>query len=309
MNMKVFYTDRYSITLPAHHTFPMPKYRMLGERLKQSNLANRLTFIQPHAATHKELHRVHDKDYLERFETGHLTDKEIRRIGLPWSPDLVARAKHSAGATIDACFAALEEGVAVNLGGGTHHAHADFGQGYCLLNDSAIACQAILAYQPATKILIVDCDVHQGNGTASLMKSNRSVFTFSIHGENNFPHRKEPGDLDIALPDNTEDESYIDALTRGLKQVRKKFTADLVIYLAGADPYSEDRFGRISLSKDGLSERDRMVFDFCRENRLPVAVTMAGGYAPNIDDIVDIHQQTVTIALAYHGDWLSIARK
>ena len=307
--MKVFYTDRYSIPLPAHHTFPMPKYRMLGERLKRSDLAARLTFLQPHSATHEELCRVHDKEYLERFEKGRLTDKEIRRIGLPWSPDLVARAKHSAGATVDACFAALEEGVAVNLGGGTHHAHADFGQGYCLLNDSAIACQAVLADHPATKILIVDCDVHQGNGTASLMRSNRNVFTFSIHGENNFPHKKEPGDLDIALLDNTGDSSYSEALADGLKRVEKKFAADLMIYLAGADPYSADRFGRLALSKDGLAERDKMVIDFCRDHRLPVAVTMAGGYAPKIDDIVDIHQQTVTIALAYHGNWLSIARK
>ena len=303
--MKVFYTDRYSITLPAQHTFPMPKYRMLGERLKQSNLAVRLTFLQPHAATHEELCRVHNAEYLIRFQTGRLTDKEIRRIGLPWSPDLVARANHSAGATIEACFAAIEEGAAVNLGGGTHHAHADFGQGYCLLNDSAIACEAVLTNHPATKILIVDCDVHQGNGTASLMKSNRNVFTFSIHGENNFPHKKEPGDLDIALPDNTGDTSYIEALTDGLRQVKKKFAADLMIYLAGADPFTEDRFGRLALSKSGLAKRDRVVFDFCKDQRSPVAVTMAGGYAPNIEDIVDIHQQTVTAALAYYDEWFS----
>ena len=302
--MKVFYTDRYSITLPPQHTFPMPKYRKLGERLKNSRLADRLTFIHPHAATNKELIRVHDPDYIERLEAGRLTAKEIRRIGLPWSPDLVARARHSAGATVDASFAALEEGAAVNLGGGTHHAHADFGQGYCLLNDSAIASRAVKANQPGRKILILDCDVHQGNGTASLMKSDRDVFTFSIHGENNFPHKKEPGDLDIALPDNTKDESYLRALTDGLERVKHKFNADLMIYLAGADPFSKDRFGRLGLSKKGLSERDRVVFDFCKARRLPVAVTMAGGYAPDIDDIVDIHQQTVTAALAYYNEWL-----
>jgi acetoin utilization deacetylase AcuC-like enzyme len=301
--MKVFYTDRYSIPLPAHHTFPMPKYRMLGERLKRSELADRLTFVRPHAATRQELIRVHDRKYLERFETGRLTDKEIRRIGLPWSEDLVARARRSAGATIDACFAALEEGAAANLGGGTHHAHADFGQGYCLLNDSAVAACAVLSHQPSRKILILDCDVHQGNGTAALMRSNRSVFTFSIHGENNFPHRKEPGDLDIALPDNTGDHFYAQALSDGLKQVAERFTADLMIYLAGADPFTLDRFGRLDLSKEGLAERDRIVFDFCRPNRLPVAVTMAGGYAPDIDDIVDIHQQTVENALALYDQW------
>jgi acetoin utilization deacetylase AcuC-like enzyme len=286
----------------------MPKYRMLGERLKQSGLAGKFTFVQPHAATRRELARAHDLKYLERFESGRLTEKEIRRIGLPWSEDLVSRAKHSAGATIDACFAALEDGAAVNLGGGTHHAHADFGQGYCLLNDSAVASCAILSHHPAMRILILDCDVHQGNGTAALMRSNRNVFTFSIHGENNFPHRKEPGDLDIALPDNTRDQSYAEALADGLKQVTEMFSADLMIYLAGADPFTQDRFGRLDLSKEGLAERDRIVLDFCRENRLPVAVTMAGGYAPDIDDIVDIHQQTVAAALTYHEEWISNAR-
>ena len=303
--MKVFYTDRYSISLPAYHTFPMPKYRKLGERLKRSDLAGRLTFCEPHAATREELSRVHDEKYLERIEAGRLNEKEVRRIGLPWSPELVARAKHSAGATIDACRAAIDEGAAVNLGGGTHHAHADFGQGYCLLNDSAVACNALQVDQPSKRILILDCDVHQGNGTAALMRSNEAVFTFSIHGENNFPRKKVPGDLDIALPDHAEDGKYLDALADGLQQLRHRFKADLMIYLAGADPFSRDRFGRLALSKDGLAERDKMVFNFCREHRLPVAVTMAGGYAPNIEDIVDIHAQTVAAALAYFDNWRS----
>jgi len=297
--MKVFYSERFSISLPANHTFPMSKYRRLGERLKRSDVAGKLTFREPHEATWDELHRVHDRDYLQRLEAGRLTGKEVRRIGLPWSPELVARAKHSAGATIDACRASIVEGAAVNLGGGTHHAHADFGQGYCLLNDSAVACKALQADHPSLKVLILDCDVHQGNGTAALMRSNEAVFTFSIHGENNFPHKKEPGDLDIALPDNTDDENYLKALTGGLLQVQRRFKADMMIYLAGADPFSGDRFGRLALSKDGLAERDKKVFDFCREHRLPVAVTMAGGYAPDIEDIVDIHVQTVAAALAH----------
>ena len=303
--MKVFYTDRYSIALPAHHTFPMPKYRTLGERLKQSAISSRLTFREPHAASRDELLRVHDENYIERLETGRLTQKEIRRIGLPWSPELVGRAKRSAGATIDACRAAIKEGVAVNLGGGTHHAHSDFGQGYCLLNDSAVACMASQVDHPGMKILILDCDVHQGNGTAALMGANKNVFTFSIHGQNNFPHKKEPGDLDIALPDETGDQDYLDALEDGLARIRQQFSAELVIFLAGADPYSKDRFGRLALSKDGLAERDRMVFNFCRAHSLPVAVTMAGGYAPDIEDIVAIHHQTVTLALDYYGNWLS----
>lgn len=301
--MKVFYTDSFTITLPETHSFPMAKYGRLGRRLMQSDLAERLTFRVPHEAGWEELVRVHDEDYLLRLEAGRLSAREVRRIGLPWSPELVLRAKLSAGATIDACRAALEDGAAANLGGGTHHAHADFGQGYCLLNDSALACRAVQAEDPSKKILVLDCDVHQGNGTAALLKADENAFTFSIHGVNNFPHRKEPGDLDIALPDGVDDDRYLDALADGLKRVRARIRADLMIYLAGADPYIGDRFGRLALSKQGLARRDRMVFDFCLENRLPAAVTMAGGYAPDIDDIVDLHHQTVAAALDFHQAW------
>ena len=253
----------------------------------------------PHAATDTEICRSHDPEYLRRLQQGQLTAKEIRRIGLPWSPQLVERARRSAGATVDACFAALEDGVAVHLGGGTHHAFKNRGQGYCVFNDSAIAVRALQAEKQIKRVLILDCDVHQGNGTAALLQKDPTVFTFSIHGKNNFPFRKEKSDLDIALDDGADDGVYLEALEKGLRESQKQAQADAVIYLAGADPYVEDRFGRLDLSKEGLAKRDRLVLQYCRKAGLSVAITMAGGYAPNIEDTVDIHFQTVCIAAEF----------
>ena len=244
---------------------------------------------------------MHDSDYLQRLDQGRLTTKEIRRIGLPWSPELVERARRSAGATVEACLAALEDGVGVHLGGGTHHAFNDHGQGFCIFNDSAIAVRAMQAETHVERVLIVDCDVHQGNGTAALLQRDPAVFTFSIHGKNNFPFRKEKSDLDIALEDGVGDEGYLEALEKGVRDSLEQARAEAVIYLAGADPFAADRFGRLDLSKNGLSERDRLVLGHCRKAVLPVAVTMAGGYAPTIEDTVDIHFQTVCIAAEFQN--------
>jgi len=243
-----------------------------------------------------EIIRAHDPVYLRRLQNGQLTEPEIRRIGLPWSPGLVERARRSVGATIEACFAALAAGVAVHLGGGTHHAFGDRGQGFCVLNDSVIAARILQAATHVRHVLILDCDVHQGNGTAAILRNDPTVFTFSIHGQNNFPFRKEKSDLDIALKDGADDQVYLAALQKGLLESLKRANAEVVIYLAGADPYKHDRFGRLDVSKEGLAERDRMILHFCHEAGLPVAITMAGGYAPNITDTVDIHFQTVRIA-------------
>jgi acetoin utilization deacetylase AcuC-like enzyme len=294
--MKVFTCDLFSIPLPLHHTFPMDKYRKLAERVRQCGLFRPGDIVAPHAASDAEILRVHTPEYLQRLEKGALSEKEVRRIGLPWSPELVLRARHSAGATIEACRAALVEGVAVNLGGGTHHAFPDHGQGYCILNDAAIAARAVRAERRVQKILVVDCDVHQGNGTATIFKDDPTVFTFSIHGRNNFPLQKEESDIDVALADGTEDAPYLEALLPALRASFEKTQADIVIYLSGADAFAGDRFGRLKLSKAGLLKRDRMVFRFCKEAGLPVAVTMAGGYAADIEDIVDIHFQTVIAA-------------
>jgi acetoin utilization deacetylase AcuC-like enzyme len=299
--LRIFYTDQFAIPLPPKHTFPVQKYALLRKHLLASNIVEQENFHIPRAATLEEITLVHDEDYIRRLFTGELTPKEIRPIGLPWSNEIVERARRSVGGTIEACRSALLEGVAVNLGGGTHHAFHDRGQGYCILNDAAIAARALQTESLAGNILIADCDVHQGNGTAALFHNDPSVFTFSIHGKNNFPYRKEAGDLDIALDDGTTDEDYLKALKQGAEYALGQIAADLVIYLAGADPFKDDRFGRLSLTKNGLAQRDQMVFQYCYEAGLPVAVTMAGGYARNLQDAVDIHYQTVVAAIKFQN--------
>jgi acetoin utilization deacetylase AcuC-like enzyme len=286
--LKIFYTDSFAISLPENHSFPIAKYSLLRKQIADSSLFSPQDLCISRRATDAEITRAHDPDYLHRLYYGELTDKEVRRIGLPWSPELVERARRSAGATIEACFAALNDRVAVHLGGGTHHAFSDRGQGYCVLNDSVIAARALQAKTHIKQVLILDCDVHQGNGTAAILQKDAAVFTFSIHGKNNFPYRKEKSDLDIALPDDSDDQVYLDSLQKGIKASLKKAHAEAVIYLAGADPYKHDRFGRLDLSKDGLADRDRMVLQHCHDTGMPVAITMAGGYAPNIQDSVDI---------------------
>jgi acetoin utilization deacetylase AcuC-like enzyme len=300
--LRIFYTDQFTIPLPAKHTFPVQKYVLLRKRLLASNRVALQNFRIPPAATFEEITRVHAEDYIRRFLNGELTPKEIRPIGLPWSREIVERARRSAGGTIAACHSALQGGIAVNLGGGTHHAFHDRGQGYCILNDAAIATRALQAERQLENILIIDCDVHQGNGTAAFFRNDPSVFTFSIHGKKNFPYKKERSDLDIGLDDGTGDDEYLEELERGLAFSFEHIQANLVIYLAGADPYKGDRFGRLALTKKGLAQRDRLVLDYCQEAGLPVAVTMAGGYARDVQDTVDIHFQTVTAAVEYE-EW------
>ena len=266
---------------------------MLARRLTEDGIVSGGEMLLPREVTREELLRVHSVEYLRRLDRGEMTAKEMRRIGLPWSVELVARARRSVGATIESCFAALREGFAVSLSGGTHHAFADHGEGFCLFNDVAVAARAIQAAERADRILVIDADVHQGNGTAHIFRNDSTVFTFSLHGKNNFPFHKEVGDLDIPLADGTGDESYLEALRKGLEIVAERFEANMAIYLAGADPYRCDRYGRLALSKEGLALRDRNVLAFCRKHRLPVAVTMAGGYARDIADTVDIHAETV----------------
>ncbi len=291
--MKLFYTDHFVLPLPDTHRFPMSKYARLRRRIVESGLVAAADLWIPFAAGDEEITRAHSPEYLHSVQHGELTPSEIRRIGFPWSPELVERSRRSSGATIEACRAALADGFAVNLAGGTHHAFRDCGEGYCVFNDSAIAARALQKESRVQRIVILDCDVHQGNGTAQIFTDDPTVFTFSIHGAKNFPLRKETSDLDIGLPPKTDDKAYLDALSRGLQEISKRFQADLAIYLAGADPYREDRFGTLALTKEGLAARDQMVFDWCQAQGLPVAVTMAGGYAPRVDDIVDIHFQTV----------------
>jgi acetoin utilization deacetylase AcuC-like enzyme len=253
----------------------------------------------PDAASDQQLELAHDRSYVQRVCAGELTPHEVRRIGFPWTPQLVERSRRSVGSTIGAGRAALRDGIAVNLAGGTHHAGPDWGQGYCVFNDAAVAARTLQAEGLVQRVVVLDCDVHQGNGTAAITAGDPTIFTFSIHGARNFPFHKEESDLDIGLEDDTEDEAYLEALEMGLRRAIDRAEAELAIYLAGADPFAGDRLGRLALSKAGLAARDRMVFDTCREAGLPVVVTMAGGYGRDVLDTVDIHFQTVCLAAEY----------
>lgn len=294
--MEIYYTDQFALPLPEGHRFPMSKYTLLRERVASSGLVPPHRLHVPPAATDADLFRAHDPAYVWRVQHGELTPQEVRRIGFPWSSQMVERSLRSAGATIAACRAALAEGIAVNLAGGTHHAFRDRGGGYCVFNDSAIATRAMQAEGRIRRAIILDCDVHQGDGTAAILADDPSIFTFSIHGASNYPFHKQRSDLDIGLPDGTNDAAYLEALERGLREALARAGADLAVYLAGADPFADDRLGRLALTKPGLAERDRLVFASCRAAGIPVAVTMAGGYARQVEDTVDIHFQTVALA-------------
>ncbi len=294
--MRLFYTDVFVLPLPPGHRFPMEKYARLRQALLAGGQFNEADFHLPHAATDEELARAHDPAYIQAVSCGALDEKAKKAIGFPWSEGMVERSRRSAGATICACRAALADGVSANLAGGTHHAFADHGEGFCVFNDAAVAARAMQVEGRAGRILIVDCDVHQGNGTASILRGDDSIFTFSIHGARNYPFDKEESDLDIELPDGCTDEAYLLHLDHGLDTAFNLARPDLVIYLAGADPYHDDRLGRLALSFDGLRERDRRVFQYCRQADLPLAISMAGGYARNIDDTVQIHRNTIELA-------------
>jgi acetoin utilization deacetylase AcuC-like enzyme len=297
--MKIFYSDHFVLSMPPKHRFPMEKYTLLRRRVTEARLVPLDALCVPHAATDEEITRVHDPEYLRRLQKGELTMREIRRIGFPWSPELVERSRRSCGGTIEASRAALLEGGSVNLAGGTHHAFPDHGEGYCVFNDSAIAARAMQAEGRVRRVVILDCDVHQGNGTAAIFADDPTVFTFSIHGAKNFPFRKQTSDLDIELEDGTADAVYLEALEGGMRRALEMARAELAIYLAGADPYVGDRLGRLALSKEGLAERDALVFRHCHAVGLPVAVTMSGGYARDVQDTVDIHFQTVQAAVRW----------
>ncbi len=294
--MKIFYTDIFELGLPAKHTFPIQKYRLLRKQLVDTGLISADQMEVAPAITMDDLDRVHERTYVADIQNGTLPAKAQRRLGFPWSPQLVERSRRSVGATLAACRAALSAKVAVNLGGGTHHAFPGSGEGYCVFNDCAVALRKLQAENRIQRALIIDCDVHQGNGTAAIFAGDASIFTFSIHGKNNFPFRKVKSDLDIALDDGTSDDVYFKALQNGLSCSLAHEGYDLACYLAGADPYHDDRFGRLALSKKGLAHRDRLVFETLYQAGVPVCVTMSGGYARNVQDTVDIHFQTIKIA-------------
>ena len=288
--MKIFYSNHFVLPLPEGHRFPMVKYSMLRSRVSEAGLGE---LRVPRPVTNKEILRAHTPGYLGRILDGSISAKEMRRIGFPWTEKMVERSRQASGGTLDACRAALQDGLAANLAGGTHHAFSDQGEGYCVFNDSVIAARALQAEGLVNRVVIVDTDVHQGNGTAAILEDDPSVFTLSIHGDKNFPFHKEESDLDLPLPDGADDGEFLDTLEMGLEKALETSDADLAIYLAGADPFAGDKLGRLSVSKEGLAERDRIVLETCRERGIPVVATMAGGYAPEIENTVDIHFQTV----------------
>ncbi len=298
--MQVFYTDIFELPLPPEHRFPMAKYRLLRERLLADGAVHPHQLSVPPAATNEQLLRVHTAEYLTNVVGGTLDRASVRRLGFPWSPELVERSRRSTGATLAACRAALGERVGVNLAGGTHHAHAGRGGGYCVFNDVAVAVRVLQAEQLIERAVVVDCDVHQGDGTAAIFAADPTVRTLSVHGERNYPFRKQASDIDIALPDGTADAVYLDAVRDGLDRLLTGPPPDLAAYVAGADPHRRDRLGRLSVTKDGLRRRDRLVLESLTRCGVPVAIVMAGGYG-TVEDIVDIHATTVTTAGDYHG--------
>lgn len=295
--MKAFYADHYVLPLPDGHRFPMEKYKKLRD------LVSQLEGVQLENAptvTDTQILYAHDASYLIKVLQGTLSPQEQKEIGFPWSTQMVERSRRSAGATLAAANIALKEGIAGNLAGGTHHAYRNKGSGFCVFNDSAIAARALQReVNPKLKVAVIDLDVHQGNGTASILENDASIFTLSIHGENNFPFTKEVSDLDIGLPDETADQSYLTALHQGLEMLEKRFKPDLMIYLAGADPHEGDRLGKLNISKDGMRQRDECVFQFGLDRHIPIAFSMAGGYGKEIQTTVDVHFQTIQTALQY----------
>jgi len=296
--VKIFHTDHFVLPLPAGHRFPMAKYGRLRERIRESGLVPPHELVSPAAATDAELLHVHDRTYLDAVVNGRLSPADVRRIGFPWSEALVERSRRSTGATLGAARAALDDGVSVNLAGGTHHAFPGFGQGFCVFNDVAVTVCTLRAECAVDRVAIIDTDVHQGDGTAAVFRTSPQVFTFSVHGAMNFPFRKECGDLDIALADGAGDDDYLATIRRGLQEAFAAGAPDILFHVAGADAFEGDLLGRLDVSKRALAERDDLVVDACGRAGVPLVIVMAGGYAARIDDTVDIHFHTVSSAAA-----------
>ena len=296
LRLKAIYSDKYDLHL-GDHVFPSVKYRLIHEALLEQQLEYELDFLEPQPAEDLDVLLVHTEEWVNKLKTGTLTPEDIYRLEIPCSPQLIRAVWLSAGGTILAGQCALSNGIAVNIGGGFHHAFPDHGEGFCVLNDVAIAIRKIQKEGLIQRAMTVDLDVHHGNGTAVIFARDDSVFTFSMHQANNYPLEKPPSDLDIHLPDGCEDEPYLHLLRENLHHVLSVFHPDLIFYLAGADPYREDQLGGLSLTLEGLRERDRIVFAMARERNIPVAVTLPGGYAHNVEDTVAIHVGTIRAAL------------
>jgi acetoin utilization deacetylase AcuC-like enzyme len=298
MPLTLWSTSRYTFPLPPGHRFPVEKYAMLRERIVAEGIVAPECVLDPAAASDEMLRLVHTADYVQRFVAGALSTAEERQLGLPWSPALVERSRRAVGGTVAAARHALVHGTGMNLAGGTHHAFPDHGEGFCVFNDVAVAIRLLRAEGLIERAAVIDLDVHQGNGTHAIFAGDADVYTFSMHGGRNYPFEKVAGTLDIDLDDGTEDAEYLRVLSDALPRVLHAARADLVLYLAGADPHEGDRLGRMKLSFAGLERRDAMVLQACREVGLPVAVAIAGGYGHRIEDTVAVHVATARIVAA-----------
>ena len=315
--VQAFYADQFVLPLPEGHRFPMGKYRLLRDWLTQHLPSVQLQVA--HAATDGQLALCHTPDYIQGITSGSIDPARMREIGFPWSEAMAERARRSVGASVQAARASLglaspPQGLAANLAGGTHHSYADKGGGFCVFNDFAVTARLMQAEwaryhrsgrQPL-QVAIIDLDVHQGNGTASIFKHDPSVFTLSIHGEKNFPFRKEASSLDVNLPDGCQDDAYLHALDLALDELERRFQPGLVLYLAGADPHEGDRLGRLKLTYDGLEARDRRVMHWCWQRRIPLAFAMGGGYGTDMGTTLKVQQATYTVAVEFAAKWQSL---
>lgn len=300
-NYQIYYSPYYYADIGEGHVFPIKKFELVRDKLLLEGTLQIDEIIEPQPAKVEDLLLVHTEDYITRLVDGTLTAKEIRKLGLPWSKSLVRRTFLAVSGTINASFHALENGIASNLAGGTHHAFPDRGEGFCVLNDVAIAIRVLQQAQQAQRFLIIDCDVHQGNGTAFIFKDEEDVFTFSMHGAKNYPLFKEKSTLDIELPDKTADAEYLETLEEALPRIFLH-NPDLVFYLGGADPFEKDKLGRLGLTMNGLQKRDEMILKYAKEHHFPIVTVMSGGYALDINDTVEIHANTIRAVKNVFGE-------
>jgi acetoin utilization deacetylase AcuC-like enzyme len=302
VKLRVFYSPYYYADIGENHVFPIRKFELVRDTLLEEGTLKTDEIVEPEPASIEDVRLVHTEDYISRLTDGTLTAKEIRRLGLPWSKSLVRRSFLATSGTINAAKSALENGAASNLAGGTHHAFPNRGEGFCVLNDVAIAIRVLQRDGSAKRFLIVDADVHQGNGTAFIFQNAAEVFTFSMHGAKNYPLFKENSTLDIELPDKTGDTGYLQILSQNLPPIFAH-EPDIVFYLAGADPFEKDKLGRLSLTKAGLQRRDELVLEYARAHSIPVVTVMSGGYAADIADTVEIHCNTIrTVKNVFFGN-------
>ncbi|MEE2941299.1 MAG: histone deacetylase [Planctomycetota bacterium] len=299
--IRVFYCDHFEVVLPPKHRFPMHKYALLRERLVAEGIVSAADLVPARAAPLEDIHAVHDAGYVQGFLDGTLDRRVVQRIGFPWSEAMVLRSLGSVGSTLMAVDAAMEDGIAGSLAGGTHHAYRDFGSGYCVFNDLAVAARRLLDRGAVERVLVFDVDVHQGDGTAAIFEGDPRVFTCSIHGGRNFPSRKMTSDLDVPLPDATGDEEYLAAMSAALEEALERARPDVVLYQGGVDVLAEDHLGRLSLSREGVLERDRVALGRFRGEGLPVALTLGGGYANPIEASVEAYAGTYRVAAGLSG--------